>query len=283
MNQRAVNVLVLAVLAIVLLSCTTSEPSSLTYNFKQGIAEMQLKAFPGAPPDKIYSNTQFKVIVELDNQAAYDVTEGTLSLLGLDNKYFLLYPVEQQFPLLLGRSFTAPAGEKKFLEFDGTSRQLEAGAKEYLGNYFLTLRYNSKVDFVDTICLNPNLYDVYDAGCKVQAKKSYSGQGAPLAITNLEEIITPGASVEFRLQLVNRGRGKVKSATLGAARLGGQEMTCLFPESGAKVFLFLPEKQEATVICRATLRDQSSYTTTLLAEFSYTYEVVQQQKIRLVK
>ncbi|MEK6950123.1 MAG: hypothetical protein AABX13_00160 [Nanoarchaeota archaeon] len=264
-------------------ACSKTEPGSLTYNFKQGIAEVQLKAFPGSPPEKIYPNTQFKVIVELDNQAAYDVVEGELSLLGLDPKYFLLYPAEQTFPILLGRSFTAPAGEKKFLEFDGTSRELEAGAKEYLSNYFLTLRYNSKVDFVDTICLNSNLYDVYDAGCKVQAKKSYSGQGAPLAITTLEEIITPGASVEFRLQVVNRGRGKVKSATLGAAKLGGQEMTCLFPESGAKMLSFLPEKQEATVICRALLRDQGSYTTTLLAEFSYTYEVVQQQKLKLVK
>ncbi len=274
------------IVVLLLIGCSRQDQSTLTYNFKQGIAEVQLQQFPSAPPEKIYPNSQFKVIVEVDNQAAYDVTDGEFSLLGLDNKYFIVLPFQQTFPLLAGRSFTSPAGEKRFLEFEGTARELEAGAKEYIGNYFLTLRYNSKMELVDSVCINPNLYDIYDAGCKVQAKKSYSGQGAPLAVTNLEEITTPGASVEFRLQLANRGRGKVKSATIGAAKLGGQEMTCLFPETGGKTFSFGQDKQgkqEATVVCKSQLKDQNSYVTTLFVELSYTYELVQQQKLRLVK
>ncbi len=278
-------VLISLVLLTFLLGCGSSPPSALSYNFKQGLADVTMRLLPQAPPEKIYPSSSFKIMAELDNQLAYDLTEGTVSIVGLDQQYFQVIPLQQTIPVLLGRSFTAPSGEKTMVEFDGTAQYLIDNAKEYVGNYFLTLRYNSNVDFSDSICINPNLYDVYDAGCKVQPQKSYSGQGAPVAVTKLEEIITPGAAVEFRLTVANRGRGKVNSLTLGAARLGSQEMTCLFggTAGNSRTITWPKEKQEVPIICRAILKDQSSYTTTIAVDFTYSYERVEQQKLRMVR
>ena len=72
----------------------------------------------------------------------------------------------------MGRSLTNPAGEKTFLEFEGTAGKPLQNAEKYLGQFSLNVNYDSSIEFADTICINPNLYEVYDSGCKVEDKKS---------------------------------------------------------------------------------------------------------------
>ncbi len=253
------------------------------YNFKQGIAELQFRLLENAPPERIYPNSDFRLIVELDNQAAYDLWDGELHVVGLNDRYFLLDQNSQLFPLLAGRSATAPAGEKAYLEFYGRSLELFENAEEYSSIFFLKARYNSRMEFVDTLCINPNLYAVYDSGCKVQERKTYAGQGAPLAITELEEIISPLQGVEFRLTLENQGRGELQFATLEAANLGGADINCEFQNSEEKKSKrFSSEEQEAIIVCRASLPTQRSYATTLTLSFLYGYDVRLQEQLRLV-
>lgn len=258
---------------------------ALNYNFKQGINEVGISFLDNAPPERIYPATPFKIIVKLDNQAAYDATTGTVRIVGLDEQFFRIDQQEQFFENLEGRSALAPSGGKQFIEFDAAAGELFQNAEEYVNTFFVKVRYNSKMDFMDTICINPNLYAVYDAGCTVENMKSYSGQGAPLAVQQLEEIMSPGGSVELRLQLRNQGRGKINTVYMGSAMLGGEEIPCEFQRAGEdkRKVNFTPEKQEAVVICRKLLRDQNSYTTPIAVSFSYDYEVKEEGKVRMVR
>lgn len=276
----------IALMLIFILGCgSDAGDRALTYNFKQGVSEVKVGFLDNAPPEKIYPTTPFKIIVKLDNQAAYDATAGIVRIVGLDEHFFRIDQQEQFFETLEGRSALAPSGGKQFIEFDAAAGELFQNAEEYVNTFFVKVRYNSKMDFQDTICINPHLYAVYDAGCKVEDSKGYSGQGAPLAVQQLEEIMSPGGSVELRLQLRNQGRGKIGTVYMGSALLGGEEMPCEFQRAGEnkKMMNFTPEKQEATIICRKLLRDQNSYTTPIAVSFSYDYEVKEEGRLRMVR
>ena len=76
------------VLALLLFSCGSPGEKQTTYNFKQGYGGLQLSFLENAPPEKIYPNSEFKLIVKLDNQAAYDLINGKVRIVGLDDRYF---------------------------------------------------------------------------------------------------------------------------------------------------------------------------------------------------
>ncbi len=279
------SVLSLIILVLFVGCGSNAGDRALTYNFKQGVSELDVDFLDNAPPEKIYPTTPFKIIAKLDNQAAYDATAGTVRIVGLDEQFFRVDQQEQLFEKVEGRSALVPSGEKKFLEFDAAAGELFQNAEEYVNTFFVKVHYSSKMDFQDTICINPHLYAVYDAGCKVEDRKGYSGQGAPLAVQELEEIMSPGGSVELRLRLRNQGRGKINTVYMGSTLLGGEEMPCEFQNTkeDKKKIEFTPEKQEATIICRKALRDQNSYTTTLSLGFSYDYEVKEEGRLRMVR
>ena len=280
--------------------CGSSELPNATHNFKERISELQFQVLPNAPPDRIYQGSGFKIILEGENRAAYDLQQVDVKVVGLDQKYFALSNTEQTVPQLMGRSLANPLGDKEYFEFSGVANQLFENANEYGANYFVKASYRSKMDFADTICLNPNLYDVYDSGCKVETRKSYGGQGAPLAVTDIEEIMYPsgaGGEAEFRIHIANRGQGRVGVVTVGKAQLGNEELTCEFkgqPSNGLlpggedtritlKTVRFTENVQEGVLVCKTFLKDSRSYTTTLSADFGYEYEWKRQFSLRLVR
>ena len=288
MKRFCLSVYVLGILGIMLLltGCSSNQEDGLVqYNFKQGYEGLNIKLMENSPPEKIYPFSEFQIIVELENLGAYDITDGTIAILGLDEKYFFVDQLEQEFDRMLGRSLTNPSGDRNQLEFYAASEDLFENAEEYVGNYFLKVNYDSEMEFSDSICIKPNMYSTYDDGCEVE-DKSYRGQGGPLAVTKLEEVISPGSGVEFRLDLENKGRGKVGTVTLRRARLGNEPIECKFQRAASDLrrIEFDREEQKEVIICRKSfISGQSSYTTTLSIEFGYDYELVQQEQLKMVK
>jgi len=301
-KKIGVGIVTLIVLMILLVTgCTTADISDLSYNFKQGVTEMHMKQLENAPPKQVYPNSNFKVVVEVDNQGAYPISiaENGLRISGYLDKYFSFERAFDQedtinYPLE-GRSLTNPSGDKILVEFDGKAKQLFENAVEYNGKYFLKAEYSSKVEFVDTICINPNLYSVYDSGCEIQNQKSYSGQGAPIAITKLEEITIPGVAsqIEFQVEVRNLGQGRLKKLTLNKATLGGEELVCIFTGSnsesgtGMKEIMFqssqdIGGREQALIVCDKIVRERSSYPTTLFLDLSYDYVLEQQYNLKIV-
>jgi len=258
------------------------------YKFKKGVKEVNFKFFDNNPPSIVYQNFPYKIIVEVDNLAAYDVDNGEVSINGLDKSYFLhVGEAKKTFGTLEGRGTSNPSGDKTFLEFDFSTEKLAINEKQFSNNFLLVAKYDSTLEFSDSVCLNPNVFDVFDGGCKVKSKKSYSGQGGPLAVTNLEEIISPGdsAEVEFRLKLRNKGKGEITTITLGKARLGNKELSCQFKGEtiNKKQVVLKSSKKEANLVCRGPIDSSNSYLTTIFFDFKYDYTYTKRKELTLRK
>ncbi len=256
-------------------------------NFKSGVSELEVDTLQGTPPKTVYPGTTFKMIVQLDNQAAYDLLNGVVSIVGLDPYYLSITPTEVQLDTLEGRSVTSPLGGNDLREFDGEVRKV-GDSPSYDANFFIKTKYLSTLEFGETVCLNPSAYEIYDGGCSVRGKTSYSGQGAPLAVAAMEEIISPSLSargmVEFRFLLKNKGDGTVEFVNFQKAKLGNQDLSCQFVEAqGDPHTLQLgSENDEGVLVCTAPLKSLYSYTTTLNAVFTYGYELQVPQRITIV-
>ncbi len=288
--EMRIKVLVVLLVVLLLVGCNSQQPAA-QQNFKQGVKEVQFSFFEGTPPAELFGDTPFTIVVEVENPMGYDAENGDVTLVGLDKKFFFLQETKKLFPasagVLEGKSETNPAGDRVFLQFNGRTGTLAQNVKEHENNLLLEAHYTSRMEFKDDVCLNPRLYDVHDAGCDVKARKSYSGQGAPLGVTAMEQVTYPGDSpeIELRLDLRNRGRGRIKEVTIGSARLGGKEISCQFKQFGEnkKKALLKPSKQEAKVVCRSRIDSYNSYSTPLFIEFDYDYEFTLRKKITLKK
>ena len=287
--MKLANFILLFLVIFIISGCGSSNEEKQTqYNFKQGLAELKINLLENAPPEKIYPESDFPFIVELDNQAAYDIRNGELRIVGLDPAYFDIYPLSENFDLL-GKSLTNPAGQKDYLEFSGRSGQLFENSEEHSADFLLKAVYSSEVDFTDTICINTDAYNIFDSGCTSEEAKSYSGQGAPIAVTSLEQVVSPGnaAELELRIKIENKGSGRVNRVVVETAQLGGELLTCIFNNAGQGVVYDFPEdeekKQEVILICKKSLRGQRSYETTLSVALRYDYELQEEKTLNLVK
>ncbi len=282
--KETLLIIALASVLLLLTGCGQKNDSTLGVNFKQGVQEIEFRLIENAPPEKIYPLSSFSMIIDAKNMLGYEAT-GTIKLVGLVEKYFQTARTEESFQLE-GRTPINPKGGQEFFEFSVQAQDLGQGAVEYRNNYFLLAEYRSTMEFADTICINPRFYDVYSGGCTVENRKTYNGQGSPLAITELEEIITPLEKVEFRLLLKNRGKGKVKSVSMGNARLGNEEIACVF-KGGVGIVeqsvTFTPDKQEAAIVCSASLPSSDAYVTTISIPFEFDYEVSQRHTLKMVR
>jgi hypothetical protein len=264
------------------------------HNFKQGVSELKIELLDGSPPDEIYPDTKFKIIVELKNEAAYDLAQGLVSVVGVDDTFFKVTPLNKEFPqegfFLAGKSPLTPAGDRDIVSFDVTAGQLFKEGERHTEAFLIKAGYISIMDFVDTVCINPNVYELYDkAGCTVDGSESYSGQGAPLAVMEMEQITTPGAGghIEFRLKLKNRGSGEVGAVRVMSAELGGKALDCHFKDvKGVAESVSLIDKKgnekEAVLLCDYPLRNFKSYETTLSIRFEYEYTASESHSMTLV-
>ncbi len=281
MNLRIVSLLFLS---LFLVSCSKFPGEDITtYNFAQGIKEAELRFLQNAPPKEVLPSADFKIIVEVENQAAYPLEDAVVSLIGLKQPLFQPFTTREELPLLQGRSALSPLGDKGFAEFDVFVNDLPPGKRQKEETFRVELAYHSTMEFVDTVCVTANLYGIYDSGCTVNDRKSYRGQGAPLAVTEMQEIITP-SEVEFRFRVENKGKGKANFVNVNDAKLGSDELRCEFlSERGRTTIKLGKDNQEAVLVCRGIIRAQRSYTTTLTIGFSYDYELGGKRAVSVVQ
>ncbi len=188
---------------------------------------------------------------------------------------------------MAGKSHTNPSGEFSYLDFKATSKQLFNGSKSYAAPFFIKAEYDYRNELSQTVCINSNLYGVKDAGCKINFQKSLGGQGSPLSISELEEVIHPGAipQVEFRFKIRNNGQGKINKVNLKSAKLGKDNLICEFrnnPGKNKKEFVF-KKNQEATLVCKKVIGSDKSYYTTLYVDLTFNYALEIKKRIMIVE
>lgn len=274
-----------SVLLLFILSCQQSGgPGIVNYEFKKGIAEIDMELLEGAPPEEVYENGRFPVAVRLINNGAYDAQSVAVQLVGLNEKYLRVDRERADRSAFYGRSFDHPTGQSDVLLFNAVTGQLPTGSSGELQRYRVITTYDYQTELVTDLCLNPHLYEVYDSGCKM-VPISTRGQGSPLAITDIQIPIYQQPFIELRMKLVNQGKGTVKEARLNTAQLGQRPLQCEFRGGGeqTQTFDFEQKKvQEVDLLCRREIDPTKSFITplTVLIDFTYERELPQQILIR---
>jgi len=290
MGIRNFILILIIIVSLFLISCGSNQTDSLSEaTYKTGFNGLTFIFDNSLFPTEVYQNDLIYLAFILHNQAGYEINNLKVGFVGLDRTYVSLYEDEQEIGFIEGRSIFNSIGGKEFVNFEMDVGSLFEGEKYHSMNYRIEAEYDSKIEFSPTVCINPNLHDVYDAGCEVpKSDLSFYGQGGSLAITRMKEIMHVGYSpgVEFRMKLENRGQGKVKSIRLGQARLGNEIISCEFKgaqEISQNKIEFDEDKKEAELVCNKELKDSSSYTSTLFVELFYDYEFNVKKSLNVLK
>lgn len=274
-------ILIIIVVSLFLAGCQSGGTSSKEINYKTGVKEINLE-FLG---DKTaYQERPLTFFMRLNNGLAYNAENVKVSVVGLDEKYVELSNREESLGQLEGQSVFNPEGGIKNIEFLGGVKRLPRGTEKIDDDYFIYVDYFSKMDFNPTICISPVLYGIEDGGCKRSdgrsQKLSYSGQGAPLAVTEME-VISGDGQVMLILKLRNQGKGDVEEVIISQSAIGGKDLKCQFVNSKGETFSFTKDKKEAEMICEAVIGRPSTYETPVYIEFLYKYRLRLKQRLEL--
>ena len=287
--MKKVILILIAVLFLVS-SCQNTSQRGADINYKQGFIDVVIES-EGNKEE--YQQQPLQLPISIHNNLAYNIEESSISIKGFDHHFVEIYAEEQQLAPLEGRSIFNPEGMKEHLLFEGLIKNLLPGTEKEQEDYRIYMNYKSKVEFSQSICVaaqqSPGTdYEIYQGACTFQKEVSYNGQGAPLGVTALEIVPRQGRQVELRMNIENRGKGKVGTVTFKSATLGGNPLTCEFRSGDTQnSFRFEEEQKEeqksATLVCVGYLNSDAAYTTPLFVELGYDYAIDQKEQLMILE
>jgi len=280
------KIICLCFILLFITACSQTEENSLETNYRQGYQGVDINLL--APHDSVYENTEPLLELEISNLGAYDIEQGEFSVTGFNSKYLELLEDEtislipKNENMFLGKNVLNPSGSTHPFYFRLKTKLIPFGKDLHQENFFLLANYNYKTELITNICLNTNQYNLAGANCEVPREPiRLNGQGSPLAITQIQEIITPGSNpkVDFIFTLENKGQGKISQAVLEQAKLGHLPLNCerreiKFDENEYQI-------QEHILICSQEIKEFPSYETTLNLEFSFNYQLEQHHQLNI--
>lgn len=254
---------------------------NLEQNYQSGYNGLKIELVENYPPENVFVNSVFSIAIKLSNQGAYKLFDGTIEVLGFDNQFIEMHDLNEgkRFPVsstyMYGKNIENPSGDINHIEFSGQTKELKRGAESYDATFFVKAGYDYSNELVTTVCVNPSSYEVYDGGCKAQDTLTFYGQGAPLSITEIEQITNTGGDKEIRfvVTIENKGSGEAESITLTDYKIGGESMECEFRKnsnSNSNMFIF-EEEQKVQLVCNSAIIASSSYETSLHISYHFTY------------
>jgi len=209
-------ILILTIICLAIVACELQPLPPKIPEYRIGYNGIEL-AFSIFPEGDIYENEDFIVQLDAWNRGGYD-TDNMLVVLNWDTGFFItessgIFELEEEYPVLHGRSASYPEGEFS------TTPTMEFTAKEiFLTDY-------QRFDFISKLCYEYRTEATLEA-C-IGKKTGYRscnfkelnkglnltrGQGAPLAITSVDEsIIEIGDKIKPRFDIVieNKQAGEV--------------------------------------------------------------------------
>jgi len=220
---------ILGVLVLIALTaCANQDRVNLEEEVFHGTEGLRMSFVPNVPEPVIYSSTGeiMDIAVELENQGTFPL-QGDLYFSGHDPHIIGLYPGPHRFPTagctypdILPRSKTNPYGGTCVAEFQ-VPIDLSTVSDSYNTNLLANVVYrygtNAQVDFcIDPV---PNRFKTSPQPCVMQSVGVGGGQGAPVAVTNVEANAIGRGQVLFRITVENVGTGLVVDTTVPPSQL----------------------------------------------------------------
>jgi len=208
----------LVILSLFTFGCQRVDTDASTPNeFHIGTQGLELNFMKGTPPAKIYEGDDLSVIVEVINKGAYPTTDssnnfdGRLYVGGFDASYIPVSPQNVQLDSgLYGRDQYNSDGTYDTETFSAASVSLPEETDTYSPTLQVTACYSYKTFASPVVCIDPDPYssEIEDEVCSVQDKSLSGGQGAPVAVTRVEESVTKD-NIKFKIYFRNVGNGYV--------------------------------------------------------------------------
>jgi len=161
----------------------------------------------------------------------------------------------------------------------------------------LTACYQYETLATPIVCIDPNPFDqLKDKSCKAGTVTMTGSQGAPIAVTGVEQETTP-TDVFFRIHVSNSGGGVVydenklsacpgslqfqdlNKIQLKEAKIGNSALDCK-PENPIRL-----ADGKATIFCKisqSNFKGQSAFETPMSIKFTYGYKSSISQKVEIV-
>mgnify|MGYP006995561424 CR=1 FL=1 len=111
--------------------------------------------------------------------------------------------------MLQGDNYEYPGGEMTVNSFEGEVRDSwPTGLDETDVTFLITNCYGYTTYATPLVCIDPNPASQEEKVCRPGQVKMKSSQGAPVAVTNIEQENTPRSSI-FTIEIQNVGNGKI--------------------------------------------------------------------------
>ena len=231
--------------------------------------------------------------INWDNMANIDATLHGQALMTIEpfaaslgtggmGKVFLLRPDNYEFP----------GGDMSHLNFHGMIGNWPMGLDETDQTFLITSCYLYETYSAPLVCIDPDPYSMSKKVCTPQTQTWSGGQGAPVAVTSIEQENTPN-KIFFTIHVANVGGGKIYNtwslgkcspysqgrttvSDLNNIRLEyvkiGQDLLTCSPENR---IIRLDETGRGQITCEYDIRyatAKSAYKTPLIIALWYGYE-----------
>ncbi len=293
------SVVILIVIAFLIASsgCTRREGEPTEVNYRTGNQGLVLE-FPTDTPNELYENDpNAKMVVQIRNQGAFpqhdsgEYLDGWVWVGGFDRNIMDLRFEENRLrdDELEGKSSYNPRGGYSAVVLGGPIFNLPEGMEIYEPRLLVTATYHYMTFANPIICIDPEPGSTYvkEKVCDVEDPISVSSQGAPIAVTRIEQHATHDNAL-FRIFIKNVDKGLVideyeidqnpnygydldsmNYVTLMDVNVGNERMTECRPSIGDRIKLI---DGEGYIFCRfSTAGRIEAYTTSLNIKLSYGY------------
>ena len=276
-------------------------------DFHKGTKGLTMKLVENQPPSEVWENSVFQIAVELRNEGAANIKESLLYI--SDFKYVSVNKIRSVGDLT-GKSATDPVGRLKIESFEVNA--LEVKDDDKADSFVVTACYKYETKAGIEICINPNVMDIAklkEGDCNPSSVSASGGQGAPVAVTKVEEDFIPindggilKTKVLFKIHIANLGSGKlVKTDAFGKECIDGSSLDaekesnvvhvkdvsfskyslvsadknykidCTGFKNDTQSDLKIGVKGDAILSCSTVLDGNNAFTTPLLVELEYGY------------
>ena len=203
-NKKAIIIGVSQLLLVFILLFITScgdggETHTIDLDFHKGTKGVEFDVL--GVMGEIYEDTAFKIIINVFNNGAYDLPEanGGYVNLNLEEDYMCLSDGQNCLttqnagaaikPLgyLKGKSIFNPSGDFEILKYYVHVKDIDKQSFQHTSNVGISLCYQYQTDLITDICIDPYFYEqsTIEKPCVVK-DLTFSGQGAPLVVTKIE-------------------------------------------------------------------------------------------------
>jgi hypothetical protein len=196
--------------------------------YRSGSKGVSMKFMKNTPPKEMFEGTDFILSFEIKNEGAYDIEDGILTL-SIEEDYMQI----REWGKLNSRSLKSAKDRTAMYELKGKSREYPVGDSDVIAvkmkttdlerqteihtaNIIISTCYTYNTIFADTVCIDTDFYNQHSTikNCEVK-DLTYSGQGAPVAISKVEPTMVPGEGTNtipvFKIHFKNTGGGQIFS------------------------------------------------------------------------